>query len=194
MNILQTLSSKFEFISRDFELPLVDHNEEWLTNKWIYVICGVVGALTGIRSLEYMFMGASFAEASGITLSYGFIFVLSVWSGTTAVAFVKIPVLRCAVARSVFGLIVLSLIFLVCAILGVIGFFLIILIVIGALLGGRSRSGASSASSSSSGNTIYDGEGNIHYTSSEDGDRITTTGGDTMRHMPDGTYRKLNDD
>lgn len=189
-----SLISKFEFISRDFELPLLDNKEEWLTSKWFYFICGLIGALTGIRSLEHMFMGASFAEAAGITLSYGSIFVLSVWSGVTAAGFVKIPAPRYAVARSVFTLIAFALVFLVCAVLGVVAFLLIIVIVVGALLGGISRSGSSSSAPSDSDDTVYDGEGNIHYKSSEDGDRITTTGGDTMRRMPDGTYRRLNDD
>lgn len=71
------MSSKFQFIS-NLELPLVGHNEDWLTNTWVYITTALIGALTGLTSIKYYFTGYEFGDAATIVFNYG-ICILSLY-------------------------------------------------------------------------------------------------------------------
>lgn len=182
--------SKFQFISKDFELPLLDNKSEWLTNMWVYVIVGLLGACAGLSAMRQFFISATFSEAASITAIYGILVIMPVWAGCTATAFCKIPVLEYAVKRSIFNLIAITLVYFVCALLGVLAMLAIIVVVVGGLLaagGGRSKSADSSTP-----NEIYDENGNVHYVSQSIGrDRVQTTDGNVMRRNPDGKYSNI---
>ncbi len=188
------MSSKFQFIS-NLELPLVGHNEDWLTNTWVYITTALIGALTGLTSIKYYFTGYEFGDAATIVFNYGMLYTIAVWVGCTACAFYNIPDVKRATARTIFNLIAVALTFYICAALAVITVIaLIVLFVLMAIAfggSGRSRSGSSSSSAS---DTVYDGEGNIHYVTSSNGNYIQDTDGNTMRREPDGTYRNLHND
>lgn len=182
--------SKFQFIIRDYEMPLLDNNEEWTTNIWVYFTTGVIGALTGMSSLKFFFTGATFAQAAGVVLSFGLLYTLVVWAGCTISAFYNIPEVKYAVSRSIFNLIAVALVFVVCAALGVIAMLMIIILLASVLLAAGGRRG--SKSSGSSPDVVYDENGCAHYVSQSIGsDRVHTTDGSTMRREADGTYREL---
>lgn len=182
--------SKFQFISKDFELPLLDNRTEWLTNQWVYIITGIIGAFAGLSAVRYFFTGATFAEAASLTAIYGVLIIMAAWAGCTAMAFCRIPDLKYAVRRSIFNLVVIALVYFVCAILGVLAMIAIIVLVVGGMLaagGGRSGSSKSSVS-----DVVYDENGNVHYVSNSVGrDRVQTTDGNVMRRNPDGKYSNI---
>lgn len=185
--------SKFRFISNQFELPMLDHNEEWLTNTWVYCIAGMLGALSGLMAIPKVMTGWPIGEAALLTVILGAFIIPVMWGGCTATAFFEIPELKFAFRRSLFNLVALTLVFFVCAILSVVAVVVLIIIVIGLIASGTKGSGKRSKADDTPGE-VYDENGNVHYVNSSIGsDRVTTTDGDTMRRGADGTYRKLND-
>lgn len=187
------MKSKFRFIIDKFEMPMLKHNEAWCTNIWVYLITGIIGALTGWQSLRLYFTGATFQEAASICLTYGWLYTMVCWCGCAATAFIQIPERKYAINRCIFNLIAVALTFYICAILSVLAFFVICIMIIGLCMSAASSSSKkSSASASDAPDTVYDGEGNQHYVSSSIGnDRVVDTDGRTMRREADGTYREI---
>lgn len=188
------MKSKFRFIIDNLEMPMLKRNEAWCTNIWVYLITGLIGALTGWTSLRLYFSGATFGEAASISLNYGLLYTLICWCGCSATAFIQIPERNYAIRRSIFNLVVVALTFYVCAILSVLAFFLVCLMIIGFFMSmaGSSSGKKLSGSSSAEPDAVYDENGNVHYTSSSIGsNRVTTTDGRTMRREADGTYRDV---
>ena len=185
--------SKFRFISNDFELPMLDHNENWITNPWVYCITGILGAIGGIAAFRLMMMGDSFGEVFSALVFFGACIVPPIWAGCTATAFFEITETKYAFRRCIFTFFVLWLTFFVCAALSIIAIIVLCIMIVSLLLAAGSGGGRRSKSSSDSGpDTVYDENGNTHYVSSSSGsDRVTTTDGRTMRREADGTYRDL---
>ena len=183
----------FRYITDKFEKPMLNGNEAWCTNNWVYVITGLLGAINGWLGIREYFTGASFGEAALAVTNFGILYTLLCWAGCTAIAYIQIPDKKMAFRRSMFNLVTVAVMYFACAILSVLALIAICLMIIFFFMSAGAASGKTSRGTSSSGSdTIYDGEGNIHYVNSSiSNNRIQTSDGKTMRREADGTYRDL---
>lgn len=185
--------SHFEFISDYFELPVLDRNKAWLTSVWVYYIIAIIGAVTGVVSLVEYFSGSDFMPAAMITLKFGLLVTLMTWCGCTATAFLVIPDTKFALRRSIFNLIVIALVFYVCAILSVLALIAVAMMVAGILLAsGGSSLKSSLVESKPDDGMISDGHGNYHYVEKSLGNGRVQANGENWRREADGSYRRIN--
>ena len=167
---------------------MLGNNEEWVTNVWVYVVIAIIGALSGLQIIREAMVSSSIGETCMQIFKIGIIVSLMAWGGCTIAAFIGIPASKSALRRSIFNLVAAILVFYVCAILSIVAIIVIVaMIALFALASGGGR-GSSKKSSSADDGTIYDGSGNIHYVSSQDGDYVNTTDGGRYRRRPDGNY------
>lgn len=187
--------SKFRFINYTCQRPLLAYNEEWLTSTWVYLITGILGALAGI-TLVGSALSYTSEEAAIAAAIFGGYVITVIWCGCSAAAFYEIPNIKYALIRSVFDLIAISLVYVICMALSIIAIIVICIFIalfFIAFAGKSSGRSSSSSSSSSAPDEVYDGNGNRHYVSSSLSNyRVITTDGDTMHRQADGTYRNVN--
>lgn len=183
----------FRYITDKFEKPMLGGNETWCTNIWLYIITGLVGAISGWGAMKSSFGDATFSQAVAMAFNFGLLYTLVCWCGCTAMAFVQIPDTKMATRRSIFNLVAIALIYYACAILSVLAVIAICLLIILFFMSAGASSGKSSSSATSSEpDEVYDGEGNRQYVEKTIGrDRIQTNDGRTMRREADGTYRDI---